>query len=236
MPFDPSRVRAVLFDLDGTLADTDDAYIRRASAWLRRLRFLFPGSDPSRFLRRSLMLAETPLTYLMGVPDWLGIDAPLARATDWLADRRGPRTHAHFVLLEGVQAMLPALGERYPLAIVTARGARMTNYFVKQFGFETRFGALASSQTVARTKPYPDPVRWAAQQLSVPVDQCVMIGDTTVDILAGKRAGAQTIGVLCGFGERRELERAGADLIVEQTPEVAALLTSAAPPPPAPPA
>ncbi len=225
MPFDSSRIRAVLFDLDGTLADTDDEYIRRAAAWLRRLRFLFPNGDPTRFLRRSLMLAETPLTHLMGVPDWLGIDAPLARATDWLADRRGPRTHAHFVLLDGVEAMLRALGERYPLAIVTARGARMTNYFVRQFGFEARFGALASAQTVARTKPYPHPVQWAAQRLGVPPEQCVMIGDTTVDILAGKRAGAQTIGVLCGFGQRRELERAGADLIVERTPEVAALLT-----------
>jgi phosphoglycolate phosphatase-like HAD superfamily hydrolase len=224
MPFDPARVRAILFDLDGTLADTDDEYIRRAAALLRRLRFLFPNGDPTRFLRRSLMLAETPLTHLMGVPDWLGVDAPLARAGDWLADRRGPRTHAHFVLLDGVEAMLAALGERYPLAIVTARGARMTSYFVRQFGFEARFEALASAQTVDRTKPYPHPVQWAAQQLGVRPEQCVMIGDTTVDILAGKRAGAQTIGVLCGFGERRELERAGADLIVARTPEVAALL------------
>jgi len=224
MPFDPSRIRAVLFDLDGTLADTDDEYIRRAAALLRRLRFLFPNGDPTRLLRRSLMLAETPLTYLMGVPDWLGIDAPLARAGDWLADRRGPRTHAHFALLDGVERMLAALSERYPLALVTARGARMTNYFIKQFSLEAHFGALASAQTVARTKPYPHPVRWAAEQLRVPVEQCVMIGDTTVDILAGKRAGAQTIGVLCGFGERRELERAGADLIVDRTPQVADLL------------
>jgi len=224
MPFDPSRVRALLFDLDGTLADTDDVYIRRATALLRRLHFLFPGRDPTRFLRRSLMLAETPLTFLMGVPDWLGIDAPLARARDWLADRRGPRTHAHFLLIDGVAPMLARLGERYPLALATARGARMTNYFIKQFALETRFGALASAQTVAHTKPYPDPVLWAARQLSVPVENCVMIGDTTVDILAGRRAGAQTIGVLCGFGERGELERAGADLIIERTPDLEDLL------------
>jgi len=40
------------------------------------------------------------------------------------------------------------------------------------------------------------------------------VGDTTVDIRAGRTAGAQTVGVLCGFGARRELERAGADLIL----------------------
>jgi phosphoglycolate phosphatase-like HAD superfamily hydrolase len=224
MPFDPSRVKALLFDLDGTLADTDDAYVRRAGAFVRRLNFLFPKADPTRFLRWSMMMAETPLTHLMGIPDFLGIDAPLARAADWLADRRGPKTNAHFVLIEGVEAMLARLGERFPLAIVTARGGRMTKNFIEQFGLSHRFGALASAQTVAHTKPYPDPVLWAAKRLNIPVEQCVMIGDTTVDMLAGKRAGAQTIGVLCGFGERRELERAGADVIVETTPELEALL------------
>ena len=44
-----------------------------------------------------------------------------------------------------------------------------------------------------------------------------MIGDTTVDILAAKAAGAQSVGVLCGFGERHELARNGADLIVDTT-------------------
>ena len=51
-----------------------------------------------------------------------------------------------------------------------------------------------------------------------------MVGDTTVDVYAGKRAGAQTVGVLCGFGQRDELERAGADAVVERTPDVAGLL------------
>ena len=47
-----------------------------------------------------------------------------------------------------------------------------------------------------------------------------MVGDTTVDIRAGKAAGAQTVGVLCGFGQESELRRAGADLIL---PSIASL-------------
>ncbi len=54
-----------------------------------------------------------------------------------------------------------------------------------------------------------------------------MIGDTTVDIRAGKAAGAQTVGVLCGFGERAELERQGADLILKNTSELADVLLDA---------
>lgn len=53
-----------------------------------------------------------------------------------------------------------------------------------------------------------------------------MIGDTTVDIRAGKAAGAQTIGVLCGFGQE-ELRRAGADVIVPSVADVAAILLDA---------
>jgi phosphoglycolate phosphatase-like HAD superfamily hydrolase len=51
-----------------------------------------------------------------------------------------------------------------------------------------------------------------------------MVGDTTVDIRAGKAAGAQTAGVLCGFGSERELRRAGADLILPTTGQLDEIL------------
>ncbi len=229
MSFDPTRVRALLFDLDGTLADTDDEYIRRLGERMRRWSFLFPQRDPTPFLRWSMLVAETPLNALFGLPDWLGIDGPLARAADWVAERRGPTTTAHFVLMAGVAEMLPRLALRYPLAVVTARGARATHSFLKQFGLEQQFGAVASAQTTPHTKPYPDPVLWAAKTLNVPVEHCLMIGDTTVDILAGKRAGAQTVGVLCGFGSRGEMERAGASLILDTTADLEEVLTGSPP-------
>lgn len=47
-----------------------------------------------------------------------------------------------------------------------------------------------------------------------------MVGDTVVDIVSAKKAGAQSVGVLCGFGERKELERVGADLILENTKDL----------------
>jgi phosphoglycolate phosphatase len=53
-----------------------------------------------------------------------------------------------------------------------------------------------------------------------------MIGDTTVDIRAGKAAGAQAVGVLCGFGEEAELRQLGADLILKSTSDLAELFDS----------
>jgi phosphoglycolate phosphatase-like HAD superfamily hydrolase len=108
--------------------------------------------------------------------------------------------------------------------VVTVRGARPTHAFLEQFGLEPLFRVVATAQTTPHTKPYADPILWAARELGMPVEACLMVGDTTVDILAGKRAGAQTVAVLCGFGQRAELERAGASLILPETADLAGVL------------
>jgi phosphoglycolate phosphatase-like HAD superfamily hydrolase len=229
MPFDPGRVRAILFDLDGTLVDTDDDYIRRAGEFMRGMAFLFPQRDPTRFLRWSLMVSESPLSLLMGMPDWLGVDAPLARLADWFTRRRGAGPPPVFALMAGMDGALPRLAARYKLGIVTARSDGRARAFLTQFGLAAHFGAVAGALTAPHTKPYPDPVIWSAHALEVPVEACLMVGDTTVDILAGKRAGAQTAGVLCGFGERGELERTGATLMLEHTADLEGALPKTGP-------
>jgi len=224
VPFNPSKVRAVLLDLDGTLADTDDEYIQRAARWLGPLRLFFPRRDPTPFLRWAVMTGESPMNTLMALPDWLGVDDKLIAVTNWFSDL-WPRQHVgRFVIMAGVESLLERLSQRYPLALVTARPARSTNDFLEQFGLGRYFRAVASAQTAPHTKPYPDPVHWCARALGVSVENCVMAGDTTADILTGKRAGAQTIGLLCGFGQRAELERAGADLVLEHTTQLADVL------------
>ena len=221
MSFDAARVRALFFDVDGTLADTDDAYIQRATRLMGPLRLLFPRHDPTAFLRWGVMAAETPMNFLMGLPDRLGLDEKLVRFEDWFSDVRGHPRPTRYVPMAGMQALLADLSARYPLALITARSRRPTLAFVNQFGLGSVFKLVVSAQTAPHTKPYPDPVLLAAKTLGLPPENCVMVGDTTVDILAGKRAGAQAIGVLCGFGERAELEQCGADLILEQTADLA---------------
>lgn len=224
MTLDLARVRALCFDVDGTLADTDDQYLAKATRLLRPVRFLFPRRDPTPFLRWALMAAEAPLNTALMIPDWLGIDDELVALMNWLADRGGNKAAEHFVLMAGVEPLLAQLAQRYPLAVVTARSARATEAFLHQFNLRRYFSAVASAQTAEHTKPFPDPVRWAAHALNVPVESCLMIGDTTVDIRAGQSAGAQTVGVLCGLGERAELERQGADAILERTADLTPIL------------
>ena len=226
MTFDVSRVRAILFDLDGTLADTDDEYVREAARWVRPVQFLFPRRDPTPFLRWAVMTAEAPVNTLMALPDWLGIDDELVKLMNWLSDRRGSARIGHYMIMAGVKTLLERLSQRYPMAVITARPERGARVMLEQLGLSRFFQLTVSAQTAPHTKPYPDPVHWAARALSTPVKDCVMIGDTTVDILAGRRAGAQTIGVLCGFGQHAELERVGADLILNHTADLSQILST----------
>jgi HAD superfamily hydrolase (TIGR01509 family) len=217
MPLDLSRIHALCFDIDGTLRDTDDQLVLQLAKLLRPVRFLFPQHDTQVYARRFVMTLDEPGNFLKGLSDTWGLDGPLAR----LGDRFGkpcdqPKTRPPLIV-PGVAEMLAALSQRYPLAVVSTRGQRSTQIFLDCHNLTSLFQVIVTGQTTEHTKPYPDPILFAAERMSVPAEHCLMIGDTTVDIRAGRAAGAQTVGVLCGFGQAAELARAGADLILPTT-------------------
>jgi HAD superfamily hydrolase (TIGR01549 family) len=221
--FDPDRVDAIFFDIDGTLADTDDAYVQRLIRALYPLSFLTSEETRQRLARQLVMAAETPVNAITTLLDRLFIKQTFGAMRNTLHRLRGEK-EPH-LLIPGVRTMLEALAAHYPLAIVTAREERSTKKFLRATKLEPLFPYVATARTCRRAKPHPAPVRWAATQLEVSPEACVMVGDTTVDIRAGAAAGAQTVGVLCGFGRRHELERAGANLILESTTELTEVLS-----------
>lgn len=223
MPLHVSRISAICFDVDGTLSDTDDLFAQKLERLLRPIRFLLPHQDPQRAARRLVMWSEAPGNFLIGFPDTLGLDDEIAAVMEWL-NRHRPRPMKHFLLIPGVREMLAELSGRYPLAVVSARDARSTHLFLEQFELTPYFKVIVTGQTAAHTKPYPDPIFYAAKAMNASPASCLMVGDTTVDIRAGVRAGAQTVGVLCGFGELDELKKAGADSILDTTAELVNVL------------
>lgn len=220
--FDPDRVKAICFDIDGTLADTDDAYVQRLTRILHLLGFLTSEENRQNLARRLVMAAETPANAITTMLDRLSLDRTFGAIQNILHRLRGEK-EPH-VLIPGVRTMLEALEAYYPLAIVTAREEQSAEQFLRATKLRHLFRCVATARTCYRAKPHPAPVLWAARQIKIPADACVMVGDTTVDIRAGASAGAQTVGVLCGFGQRHELERAGANLILESTAELTEVL------------
>jgi N-acetyl-D-muramate 6-phosphate phosphatase len=212
MSLDLSRIKALCFDVDGTLSDTDDLYTQKVTRFFPR--FLF--KDPARAARRLIMWIEAPGNALLGLADTIGIDDEMVAVINWVSRHR-KHSSRKFLLVPGADEMLKQLYGRYPLAVVSTRDENGTMTFLKQFGLVNYFDAIVTGLSAEHTKPYPDPILLAARKMNIAPEACLMIGDTTVDIRAGKSAGAQTVGVLCGFGEEPELRKMGADLILADT-------------------
>ncbi len=220
MSFDASRVRAICFDLDGTLSDTDDQYVNRISRRLARFR---PIRHPHRLARKLVMWMEAPGNALLSMTDTVGLDGPMMALLNWTSRHRRHRGDPPAVV-PGVVEMLQGLHLRFPMAVVSSRDDVSTMTFLRDRGLLPYFPVVVTARSAPRTKPYPDPVRMAARELKVDTGNCLMVGDTVVDIRSGKSAGSQTVGVLCGFGEEAELRRHGADSILSTTADLSTLL------------
>lgn len=209
MELDPSAIEALLFDLDGTLLDSDDEGVEALARWLDRLGI----RDARHRARRIVMRMETPANALMTALDTVGLDAPVLGLSEWLRHRRR-RTTPRFRIVPGSEDALRLLARSYRLAVVTTRGRRDAQAFLESFGLSDLFEAVITRESTWRLKPHAAPIRYAAGRLDLPPSRCAMVGDTPVDMRSARQAGAWAIGVLCGFGEKDELERAGAHLIV----------------------
>jgi len=221
---DPGRVHAILFDLDGTIADTDDTYVRRFAAVLRPFLSIIRNHNEIVYARRIVMAAESPLNRLLGFLDRFSLDEWIRPLSNGLHHLRGEARIDDARLIPGAADALTLLAAFYPLALVTAREEHSANSLLRTLQIQSLFQSVATAGTCRRSKPHPAPVLWTSEQLGLSPQNCLMVGDTPVDIRAGRAAGVQTVGVLCGFGEREELLRAGADLILDSTADLPTVL------------
>lgn len=225
LPLDRARIRALLFDVDGTLSDSDDHMVNRFARKLNFIDSQFKPGSAHRLARTFVHFAESPANWLLHMADRLKLDPLLAAFLDRRANQEEAELQ-NFPVIAGVEPMLKVLSGRFPFAIVSARNEVTTHHFLHLNQLEEYFPVVVTSQTCPRTKPFADPLLFAAKQLAVPIENCLMIGDTVTDVRAAKAAGAQTLSVLCGFGLEKELRRAGTQEILSSTSELAAYLTS----------
>ena len=245
---DLTRVRALVFDVDGTLADTDDHLVQQLAQALD----VIPGVSGRRaekLARRVVMGAETPVNTAYGLLDRLGLDDEFSRIKGAVSSakkrldeirrqRESPGTSRNpeaaddipHDMVPGVQDMLHTLATHFPMSTVSTGHQERVEAFLEHYGVRKLFRTVVTAQTTPRMKPYPDPILYAAEAMAVPPESVLVIGDTTVDMQAATSAGAQALGVLCGFGTEDELRATGASLIVETTSDVLAVLLPEADP------
>lgn len=221
----PHDAVLVLFDLDGTLADTAPdlaatANAMRASRGLDALPFesLRPlASHGARgLLGRALGTAPTD-------PDYEAL------RQEFFA-RYEAALCVHTRLFDGIDALLASLessGRRW--GIVTNKIARFTEPLVRALDLERRAACVVSGDTTAHAKPHPAPLLHAAAAAGRPAAEAVYVGDDLRDVAAGRAAGMQTVAVRYGYlGDATPIERWGADHVADTTAELAALLDARA--------
>lgn len=190
-----SGLRTVLFDLDGTLADTapDLAYVLNLQRLARGL-----DEMPLEQLRpvvsqgaRGLLRVGFGLT-----PGQDGYDSMRDEFFDLYADNLVRHTR----LFEGVPQLLDALERQgFAWGVVTNKVARFTDPLLESLGLAQRAGCVISGDTCARAKPHPDPLLEAARRLGSSAAGCVYIGDDERDVQAGRAAGMQAVVALYGY-------------------------------------
>jgi predicted PurR-regulated permease PerM/phosphoglycolate phosphatase-like HAD superfamily hydrolase len=207
-------VHGVLFDLDGTLVETDQQRVREVAQRLRPLRRVLSEQEQLRLARRWLMRGEVIVNWIITWSDRLHFHNLVFRMDDRLRRWRGIVKPEQFTAVAGSIEGLKVLAQKgFSLGVVTSRARKDAEAYLAQYQLDGLFDIVVTRDDVKQRKPHPRPVRLAVQELGLAPSQCVLVGDTSVDVRSAKTAGALSVGVLCGLGERDDFE--DADLVLE---------------------
>ena len=201
-------VTAILFDLDGTLAETDDHIIDDLARRLGPLQRFFPEGDARPYVRRWVMRMEPVAAWLLARLDSVDLDDDAFRMVRQVRRMLGYKKSTDLELVAGAEGALRDLRVRYRLGLVTTRDRASSMRFLKRYGLEDLFDAIICREDVRRLKPHPEPIFKAAEVMGITPEQCVMVGDTLADIRAARAANAASVGVLTGFGSKEDLNEA----------------------------
>lgn len=217
-------IRAVLFDLDGTLIDSapdlagaaNDMRVARALAPYPLAHFRpMVGSGARGMVGRAFDVAPP-------APEFV----PLR---DEFLQRYEARMTQDTRVFHEVLPLLDALAaQALPWGIVTNKATRFSEPLVQSLGLLARAATLVCGDTTPHAKPHPEPLLEAARRMRVEPDACVYVGDDLRDVQAGKAAGMTTIAVAWGYlGLGESIDAWGADHIVQTPQQLLQLLAMA---------
>ena len=196
-------LKAVLFDLDGTLLDTAPDMAGALNA-LRREEGLAPV--PYEAVRAAVSHGAARVVKT-GFPD-ADDDAAAALRGRFLELYRGALSRGTR-LFPGMDQVLDSLdGRRLKSGIVTNKPAWLSEPLLEELGLRARFACVVSGDTLAERKPHPLPLLHAAKLAGVPAAECIYVGDAERDVQAAHAAGMAAL--VANYGYLREDENSTA--------------------------
>ena len=204
-------VRAVLFDLDGTLADTA-ADLARALNRVRAERGLGPV-PPAMTRPHTSKGARGLLGVGMGVaPEHATYESLRDRFLEYYARELCVDTK----LFDGIPELLGTLRERgVAWGVVTNKPGRFTVPLMRQLDPKGTAACVVSGDTTPKAKPFPEPLLHAARAIDVPPRKCLYVGDDLRDVQAARAAGMGVVVAAWGYlGDAGDPTGWGADAVI----------------------
>ncbi len=209
--------KAVLFDLDGTFADTAPDLAAALNQLLSE-----QGKEPIAFelIRPVVSHGGAALIRLGFNYNEQHIDFEQLRLR--LLDIYKANISHLTTVFSGIDELLLQLEKlQIPWGIVTNKPAWLTEPLMQQMGYSTRAAVIVSGDTTEHRKPHPRPLFYACEQINCRPEDCLYIGDAERDIRAGNTAGMLTITALFGYIEPGDSPQDwGADAMIKHPQEI----------------
>ncbi|MDP6180140.1 MAG: HAD family hydrolase [Desulfatiglandales bacterium] len=212
------RIDGIVFDVDGTLTDSIEAYYEvfreatsRFNIPIKREDVLGPMSTGSLIWERAIP------------KDIEGRDEKIKQVSNAISEIF-PKVFEHVRPFPKVEAVLKALKKRsIKIGVVTSSWG----YAIRplhSYSLTHYLDVVISSEDGYPLKPAPDGILESLNRMEVDPSHALTIGDTLMDIRAGRSAGTLTMGVLSGIGSRAQLEAEGPTAVIENVAELLTLL------------
>lgn len=217
-------IRAVLFDLDGTLIDSAPD-LGAAADKMRTDRGL-----PSLPMARYRPMAGAGARGMLGEAFGMTPDHPeFAVWREEFFVNYESRMTENTTIFEGVPELVGQILRRnMAWGVVTNKAARFTEPLTRAIPLFQTAGAVVSGDTTPHAKPHPAPLLEAAARLNLPPEQCIYVGDDERDIVAGLAAGMGTVAAIYGYlGSKTDPKEWGAHAAIKSPAELLQLLAHA---------
>lgn len=211
-------LKCLVFDFDGTLADTSSCIVRTMSGTLEEMGL--PVVSPEEIRNVIGLALKDSLRKGAHVPE-----ERVDEAVDIYHRIFKEIAEESAVIFPGVKDIVGELHSMgYSLAIATSRGYDSLDHLLRLFGIRDCFTTLATVECAGRPKPAPDTVNHVLEKMSLRPDEVLVIGDTTYDILMGAAAGCATCGVSYGNHSAAQLRSANPDFIISDIGELVGIV------------
>ncbi|MFF3346263.1 HAD family hydrolase [Streptomyces sp. NPDC002779] len=210
--------RAAVFDVDGTLVDTNHLH---AVTWWEAFRQA-GHTVPMHAIHRAIGLGSDDLiAHLLGDDRDKEADEELSAAHKALYGQYFDRLPA---LADAGRLLRRLHQDGWTVVLATSAGGGELGALRRAIDADDAIAATASADDVEQGKPAPEPVEHALELAGVPAERAVFVGDTVWDMRAGTRAGVRCVAVLCGGIPRSDLVEAGADEVYDDPAHLLASL------------